>query len=72
MDEKRTPDEPAKQGDQERGSTYQPGQGGKGGSGYQPGQSEMAGGQTSRPAEGGTQDPGGNTGSDRGTDASES
>ena len=30
-------------------SSYQPGQGGKGGGGYQPGQSEMPGGTTSRP-----------------------
>jgi len=40
----------ADQDEAEKGkSTYQPGQGGKGGGGYQPGQSEMAGGTTSRP-----------------------
>ena len=32
--------------------TYQPGQGGIGGGGYTPGQSEMPGGTTSRPDEG--------------------
>ena len=46
--------------DTKKDTSYQPGQGGTGGGGYQPGQSEMPGGTTSRPDEG------------RGTDASES
>jgi hypothetical protein len=56
-------------------STYRPGQGGQGGSGWQPGQTERAGGTTSQPGQGGqggsqTSDPKEDTG--RGTDGSES
>ena len=46
--------------DTKKDNSYQPGQGGIGGGGYQPGQSEMPGSTTSRPE------------SNRGTDASES
>ena len=89
MDEKRTSetgtppqDETSKQGgasgSPEKGDsqrTYQPGQGGQGGSGWQPGQSEKAGGTTSQPGQGGqggsqSPDPKKDTG--RGTDGSES
>ena len=38
-------------GDTRKDSPYQPGQGGIGGGGYTPGQSQMPGGITSRPAD---------------------
>jgi hypothetical protein len=87
MDEKRTPetgtqpqDEIPKQGgasgSPDKGdSTYRPGQGGLGGSGWQPGQTERAGGTSSQPGQGGL---GGSQPSDpkedteRATDGSES
>jgi hypothetical protein len=46
-----TPTEGTPQGGTETKPDYQPGQGGIGGGGYSPGQSQMPGGITSRPAD---------------------